>query len=293
MILKEKVKDMYPIDKDLLHKFIVEALYEDVHEGDHTSQACIQAGDRSKARLLVKGEGVIAGIEIAEAIFKHLDPDAIIDVKIKDGDDVQYGDEAFYIECNTRALLTGERLALNTMQRLSGIATLSARFAFEVEGLPVKILDTRKTTPLIRFLEKWAVKVGGCENYRTGLYDWIMIKDNHVDACGSLTEAINKVHQYLKDQNLDLGITVEVRNLVELQEVLKRGGINRIMLDNFELPILAEAVQHINGKFESEASGGVTLHTVRKIAETGVNFISVGALTHSAGTMDLSLKVIK
>ena len=284
---------MYPIDKDLLHKFIVEALYEDVHEGDHTSQACIQADARSRARLLVKDEGVIAGIEIAEAIFKHLDPTATIDVKIKDGDDVKYGDEAFYIECNTRALLTGERLALNTMQRLSGIATLSARFAFEVEGLPVKILDTRKTTPLIRFLEKWAVKVGGCENYRTGLYDWIMIKDNHVDACGSLTEAINKVHQYLKDNNLNLGITVEVRNLVELQEVLSRGGVNRIMLDNFELPILAEAVQHINGKFESEASGGVTLHTVRKIAETGVNYISVGALTHSAGTMDLSLKVIK
>lgn len=284
---------MYPIDKDLLHKFIVEALYEDVHEGDHTSQACIQADARSRARLLVKDEGVIAGIEIAEAIFKHLDPTATIDVKIKDGDDVKYGDEAFYIECNTRALLTGERLALNTMQRLSGIATLSARFAFEVEGLPVKILDTRKTTPLIRFLEKWAVKVGGCENYRTGLYDWIMIKDNHVDACGSLTEAINKVHQYLNDNNLNLGITVEVRNLVELQEVLSRGGVNRIMLDNFELPILAEAVQHINGKFESEASGGVTLHTVRKIAETGVNYISVGALTHSAGTMDLSLKVIK
>lgn len=293
MILKEKVKDMYPIDKDLLNKFIVEALYEDVHEGDHTSQACIQPDDHSRARLLVKGEGVIAGIKIAEAIFKHLDPNAIIDIKIKDGDDVQYGDEAFYIECNTRALLTGERLALNIMQRLSGIATLSARFAFEVEGLPVKILDTRKTTPLIRFLEKWAVKVGGCENYRTGLYDWIMIKDNHVDACGSLTEAINKVHQYLKDNNLNLGITVEVRNLVELQEVLTRGGINRIMLDNFELPILAEAVQHINGKFESEASGGVTLNTVRKIAETGVNYISVGALTHSAGTMDLSLKVIK
>lgn len=293
MILKEKAKDMYPIDKDLLNKFIVEALYEDVHEGDHTSQACIHADDRSRARLLVKGEGVIAGIEIAEAIFKHLDPNAIIDIKIKDGDDVQYGDEAFYIECNTRALLTGERLALNIMQRLSGIATLSARFAFEVEGLPVKILDTRKTTPLIRFLEKWAVKVGGCENYRTGLYDWIMIKDNHVDACGSLTEAINKVHQYLKDNNLNLGITVEVRNLVELQEVLTRGGINRIMLDNFELPILAEAVQHINGKFESEASGGVTLNTVRKIAETGVNYISVGALTHSASTMDLSLKVIK
>ena len=284
---------MYPIDQDLLQKFIIDALYEDVHEGDHTSLACIPADSRSRARLLVKGEGVIAGIAFAEAVFKHLDPTASIDIRIQDGQDVQYGDEAFYVECNSRALLTGERLVLNTMQRLSGVATLSSRFAFEVEGLPVKILDTRKTTPLMRFLEKWAVKTGGCDNYRTGLYDWIMIKDNHVDACGSITKAIDKVHEYLADNHLDLGITIEVRNLVELQEVLDRGGITRIMLDNFELPIMSEAVEHINGRFETEASGGVTLNTVRKIAETGVNYISVGALTHSAGTMDLSLKVIK
>ena len=284
---------MYPIDQDLLQKFIIDALYEDVHEGDHTSLACIPADSRSRARLLVKGEGVIAGIAFAEAVFKHLDPTASIDIRIQDGLDVQYGDEAFYVECNSRALLTGERLVLNTMQRLSGVATLSSRFAFEVEGLPVKILDTRKTTPLMRFLEKWAVKTGGCDNYRTGLYDWIMIKDNHVDACGSITKAIDKVHEYLADNHLDLGITIEVRNLVELQEVLDRGGITRIMLDNFELPIMSEAVEHINGRFETEASGGVTLNTVRKIAETGVNYISVGALTHSAGTMDLSLKVIK
>ncbi|HRO09051.1 MAG TPA: carboxylating nicotinate-nucleotide diphosphorylase [Saprospiraceae bacterium] len=284
---------MYPIDQDLLQKFIIDALYEDVHEGDHTSLACIPADSRSRARLLVKGEGVIAGIAFAEAVFKHLDPTASIDIRIQDGQDVQYGDEAFYVECNSRALLTGERLVLNTMQRLSGVATLSSRFAFEVEGLPVKILDTRKTTPLMRFLEKWAVKTGGCDNYRTGLYDWIMIKDNHVDACGSITKAIDKVHEYLADNHLDLGITIEVRNLVELQEVLDRGGITRIMLDNFELPIMSEAVAHINGRFETEASGGVTLNTVRKIAETGVNYISVGALTHSAGTMDLSLKVIK
>ncbi len=284
---------MYPIDQDLLQKFIIDALYEDVHEGDHTSLACIPADSRSRARLLVKGEGVIAGIAFAEAVFKHLDPTASIDIRIQDGQDVQYGDEAFYVECNSRALLTGERLVLNTMQRLSGVATLSSRFAFEVEGLPVKILDTRKTTPLMRFLEKWAVRTGGCDNYRTGLYDWIMIKDNHVDACGSITKAIDKVHEYLADNHLDLGITIEVRNLVELQEVLDRGGITRIMLDNFELPIMSEAVAHINGRFETEASGGVTLNTVRKIAETGVNYISVGALTHSAGTMDLSLKVIK
>ena len=284
---------MYPLDQNLLNQFIVEALYEDIHEGDHTSLACIPADDRSRAKLLVKAEGVIAGVAVAEAIFKHVDPTSTIDVKIKDGQDIQYGDIAFYVECNSQALLKAERLVLNTMQRMSGIATLSSRFAFEVEGLPVKILDTRKTTPLIRFLEKWAVRVGGCENYRTGLYDWIMIKDNHVDACGSHTEAISEVHKYLKANHLDLGITVEVRNLVELQEVLNKGGITRIMFDNFELPILAEAVAHVDKQFETEASGGVSLKTVRKIAETGVDYISVGALTHSAGTLDLSLKVIK
>lgn len=281
------------LDKIQLERFIYEGLYEDVREGDHTSLACIPSFDRSKARLLVKSEGVIAGIEIAEAIFRHVDPSAVLDIRIEDGEDVKYGDVAFYVECNTRALLKAERLVLNTMQRLSGIATLSSRFAFEVEGLPVKILDTRKTTPLMRFLEKWAVKIGGCENYRTGLYDWIMIKDNHVDACGSITEAISQVHAYLKSNNLDLNITVEVRNLVELHEVLQKGGVKRIMFDNFELPILVEAVAHVDGRFETEASGGVTLHTVRKIAETGVNYISAGALTHSAGCLDLSLKVMK
>jgi nicotinate-nucleotide pyrophosphorylase (carboxylating) len=281
------------IDHELLHQFIIDGLYEDIHEGDHTSLACIPADDRTHARLLVKAEGVIAGIAVAEAIFKHVDPTSTIDIKLNDGQDVKYGDVAFYVECNSQALLKAERLVLNTMQRLSGVATLSSRFAFEVGDLPVKVLDTRKTTPLMRFLEKWAVTIGGCENYRTGLYDWIMIKDNHVDACGSHTEAISKVHEYLKANQLDLGITVEVRNLVELEEVLNKGGITRIMFDNFEVPILREAVAHVNRRFETEASGGVTLHTVRKIAETGVDYISVGALTHSAGTLDLSLKVIK
>jgi nicotinate-nucleotide pyrophosphorylase (carboxylating) len=281
------------IDHELLHQFIIDGLYEDIHEGDHTSLACIPSDDRTHARLLVKAEGVIAGIAVAEAIFKHVDPTSTIDIKLNDGQDVKYGDVAFYVECNSQALLKAERLVLNTMQRLSGVATLSSRFAFEVGDLPVKILDTRKTTPLMRFLEKWAVRIGGCENYRTGLYDWIMIKDNHVDACGSNTEAISKVHEYLKANQLDLGITVEVRNLVELEEVLTKGGITRIMFDNFEVPILREAVAHVNRRFETEASGGVTLHTVRKIAETGVDYISVGALTHSAGTLDLSLKVIK
>ena len=281
------------ISKAQIEKFIDEALHEDVKDGDHTSLACIPADGRSKARLLVKDPGVIAGVELAEMIFKRLDPTATIDVRIKDGSDVFYGDEAFYVECNSQALLKAERLVLNTMQRMSGIATMSSRFAVEVDGLDVKILDTRKTTPLLRFLEKWAVRIGGGTNYRDGLYDWIMIKDNHVDACGSITSAVQQVHQYFKKTGKELGITVEVRNLVELYEVLDVGGVTRIMLDNFEIPILREAVAIIDGRFEAEASGGITLNTVRKIAETGVDFISVGALTHSAGQLDLSLKVMK
>lgn len=276
-----------------INEFIDAALAEDVGSGDHTSKACIPADSRSKARLLVKDEGVIAGVKLAEMILKKVDSTAITEIVLPDGSDIKYGDVAFYAECNTRALLKAERLILNSLQRMSGIATLSSRFAFEVEDLDVKILDTRKTTPLIRFLEKWAVHIGGCTNYRVGLYDWIMIKDNHIDACGSITKAIDKVHEYLNANHLDLGITVEVRNLVEVREVMDRGGITRIMFDNFELPILAEAVAHVDKKFETEASGGVTLSTVRKIALTGVDFISVGALTHSAGTLDMSLKVIK
>jgi nicotinate-nucleotide pyrophosphorylase (carboxylating) len=281
------------LDKDQLHHFIVQGLEEDVRTGDHTSLACISANSRSTARLLVKSDGVIAGVEIAEAIFRYVDPQAEFNIIITDGNDVGSGDVAFYVTCNSQALLKAERLVLNTMQRLSGIATLSSRFAFEVADLPVRILDTRKTTPLLRFLEKWAVNLGGCDNYRAGLYDWIMIKDNHIDACGSITAAIDRVHQYLDTQKMDLGITVEVRNLVELQEVLDTGGVTRIMFDNFEIPILSEAVAHVNGRFETEASGGITLQTVRKIAQTGVDYISVGALTHSAGCLDLSLKVVK
>jgi nicotinate-nucleotide pyrophosphorylase (carboxylating) len=284
---------MKGIDKAQVDWFIQAALDEDIKDGDHTSLACIPAESRSKAKLLVKDDGVIAGVELAKKIFLTLDPNAVFEEIISDGSDITYGDIVFYVECNTQALLKGERLALNVMQRMSGIATLSSRFAFEVEGLPVTILDTRKTTPLLRFLEKWAVKIGGCENYRIGLYDWIMIKDNHVDACGSLTKAIDAVQEYLRKTGKNLNITVEVRNLVEVEEVLNRGGITRIMFDNFELPILREAVQHVNKRFETEASGGVSLSTVRKIALTGVDYISVGALTHSAGTLDLSLKVMK
>jgi nicotinate-nucleotide pyrophosphorylase (carboxylating) len=284
---------MHEIDPQELDWFITEALSEDVGDGDHTSLACIPGNKIENAKLLVKDVGVIAGVEFARAVFLHLDPDTKFEVFIEDGMDVEEGDIAFEVECNAQALLQGERLVLNTMQRMSGIATMASRFAVEVEDLDVEILDTRKTTPLMRFLEKWAVRIGGCTNYRIGLYDWIMIKDNHIDACGSITKAIQKVHEYLKKNKLALNITVEVRNLVELHEVLAIGGVTRIMLDNFELPILAEAVATVGDKFETEASGGVNLNTVRKIAETGVDYVSVGALTHSAGTLDMSLKVIK
>ncbi|MCB0564894.1 MAG: carboxylating nicotinate-nucleotide diphosphorylase [Phaeodactylibacter sp.] len=282
-----------PTTEALIEDFIVRALAEDVGDGDHTSLACIPADARSKAVLLVKDPGILAGVAMAERIFAHVDPSATMEVHIKDGRHVSYGDVAFTVECNTQALLKAERLVLNTMQRMSGIATLSNRFLFEVEDLPVRILDTRKTTPTLRFLEKWAVSLGGCENYRDGLYDRIMIKDNHIDACGGITQAIEQTVAYLKEKNLELPITVEVRNLVELYEVLEVGQVDRIMLDNFELPILAEAVAVINKRYESEASGGVNIHTVRKIAQTGVDYVSVGALTHSAVSLDLSLKVVK
>jgi nicotinate-nucleotide pyrophosphorylase (carboxylating) len=289
-----KSADAFPEDFEReLDNFIRLALAEDVGDGDHTSLACISPASRSGARLLVKDAGVIAGLAIARKIFMLVDPRATFEERIADGSDVSVGDVAFVVHCDTRALLKAERVTLNIMQRLSGIATLSSRFAFEVEDLPVKILDTRKTTPLMRFLEKWAVKLGGCENYRSGLYDRIMIKDNHADACGGHRQAIERVHAYLREQQQDLPITVEVRNLVELQEVLDTGGIQRIMFDNFELPLLAEAVAHVANRFETEASGGVTIHTVRRIAQTGVDYISVGALTHSAASFDLSLKIIK
>jgi nicotinate-nucleotide pyrophosphorylase (carboxylating) len=280
------------LDPDALDKFITDALAEDIGSGDHTSLACIDPDSRTKAKLLVKDIGIIAGVDFAKKVFEKLDPKASFDIKIEDGKDIHYGDIVFFVECNTQALLKAERLVLNAMQRMSGIATLSSRFAFEIADTNTKILDTRKTTPLLRFLEKWAVRIGGCYNYRFGLYDWIMIKDNHIDACGGIKNAIEQSNKYLKDKNLDLNITVEVRNLVELYEVLEVGNVKRIMLDNFEIPLLTEAVQIIDKRFETEASGGVTLQTVRNIAMTGVDFISSGALTHSAGSLDLSLKLV-
>lgn len=273
--------------------FIKAGLAEDVGPADHTSQACIDPDSVSTAKLLIKEHGVVAGVALAKLCFQQVDEQTVFKQHIDDGADVFEGDVVFHVTCNTQSLLKAERLVLNSMQRMSGIATLSSRFAVEAEGTNVKILDTRKTTPLIRHLEKWAVRIGGCVNYRDGLYDWIMIKDNHVDASGGIKPAIEKVQTYLKRNGLDLGVTIEVRNLVELYEVLEVGQVTRIMLDNFEVPILGEAVKIIDGRFESEASGGIELANVAAYAATGVNYISVGALTHSAGSLDMSLKIVK
>ena len=286
------MQNEYWIDEPLIRQFIEEALYEDVHEGDVTSLACIPAGNRDRAVLKVKADGVLAGVAFAKRVFEVVDPSSRMEVFKQDGDFIQFGDVAFEVECNSQALLKAERLVLNTMQRMSGIATLSREYATAVSGLKVKILDTRKTTPLFRYFEKWAVKIGGCENYRIGLYDWFMIKDNHVDACGSLTQAIERVAAYQKTLGLSFGVTVEVRNLEELEEVLGVGKVTRIMLDNFDLQLMRKAVKMVGGRFEVEASGGVTLKGLRKIALTGVDYISSGALTHSAGSLDLSLKVV-
>lgn len=282
----------YQVDEVLLQDFVARGLAEDIGSGDVTSLACIDPDSVSTAKLLIKDDGVLAGLEVAKHVFTYLDPNAELIMHKHDGEWAHFGDIGFEVRCKTQALLQGERLALNTMQRMSGIATLSNAFKFEVEDLPVKILDTRKTTPLIRFLEKWAVQLGGCHNYRFGLYDWFMIKDNHVEACGSIQKAIERVHAYQQKNNLNLGITVEVRNLVELHDTLAVGGITRIMLDNFELPLMKEAVEIINKRFEVEASGGVDLHTVRPIALTGVDYISSGALTHHATSLDISLKIV-
>lgn len=274
-----------------LKDFAQRAFLEDLStDGDHTAKACIPADAIARARLLVKDKGILAGVEAAEFLIRYLIPNAKIDFLLRDGDAIQHGDIAFYLEAPAQLIVQIERTVLNTMQRMSGIATLTRQYVDLIADLPTRLLDTRKTTPTLRFLEKWAVRIGGGENYRDGLYDRIMIKDNHTDYCGNIIKAIEKVHKYLKTNNLDLPITVEVRNLEELEQVLSIGGIERIMLDNFDLATLAKAVERIDKKFQTEASGGVNLHTLRPIALTGVDYISVGALTHSFQSLDLSLK---
>jgi len=281
---------MDKINPKELQNFIENALYEDVRDGDHTSLACVPTDAEGKAHLLVKDEGILAGVELAKQIFDYVDDGFEIEVLLEDGTAVQYGDIAFKVYGKSQQILKAERLVLNAMQRMSGIATLSNRFVKAVEGLEVQILDTRKTTPLLRFLEKWAVRIGGATNYRYGLYDRIMIKDNHIDFCGSISKAVEQTVAYLQKNKLDLEITLEVRNMDELKEVMTVGQVNRIMLDNFDTTTMRKAVDLIDKQFEVEASGGITLDNVRSYAETGVDFISSGALTHSYQSLDLSLK---
>ena len=272
--------------------FVALAIQEDIKDGDHSALACIPSNARGKAKLLVKENGIIAGIEVAKEIFKAFDESVVIEQLLTDGDAVKYGDIAFYVEGYSKQLLSAERLVLNVMQRMSAIATLTNKFVVEIGELPTKILDTRKTTPLIRFLEKQAVKIGGGENHRMGLYDMVMLKDNHVDFAGGIENAIHKTKQYLAAKNLNLKIEIETRNLEEVKAVLAIGGVDRIMLDNFSHEDLRTAVSLINGNYETEASGGINLSTVRSYAECGVDFVSSGALTHSVHNLDLSLKAV-
>ncbi len=277
------------MQKELL-EFIDRIYKEDVREGDHTSLSCIPADAEGRARLIVKDEGIIAGIELAEMIFQYVDPSLKIEVLIADGKAVKYGDIAFTVSGKVQAILRAERLVLNCMQRMSGIATMAFTYMEAVKGTDAKVLDTRKTAPGMRIIEKWAVRIGGAYNHRMGLYDMIMIKDNHHDFKGGITPAILATQAYLKEKNLDIKVEIEVRNLEELQEVLDVGQVDRILLDNMDVPTTIEAVKLVNGRFETESSGGITLATIRGYAETGVDFISVGALTHSYRSMDMSLK---
>jgi nicotinate-nucleotide pyrophosphorylase (carboxylating) len=274
-------------------RIIAGALQEDVHDGDHTTLSTIPADAIQRARCIFKDEGTVAGVDLARRIFHELDPSMKFEKLVEDGSQVKFGDIIFYVEGKTQAILTGERLVLNLMQRMSGIATMTRKMASQLEGLNTKLLDTRKTTPLIRHLEKWAVKIGGGENHRFGLYDMIMIKDNHVDYAGGIEQAIHRAQNYLKAKGLDLKIEVETRNLDEVKEVLRVGGIHRIMLDNMSAELMKEAVALIGGRFETEASGNIVFENLREKALSGVDFISMGALTHSVRSMDISLKAVK
>ncbi|HRH01322.1 MAG TPA: carboxylating nicotinate-nucleotide diphosphorylase [Bacteroidia bacterium] len=276
-----------------IQDFIPNALAEDIGDGDHTSLACIPSFAKSKAHLLVKENGILAGVEIAKQIFKHVDDSLTVTVFINDGATVVKGDVAFHVEGKAQSILKAERLVLNCMQRMSGIATSTKAIVTKLSGLPTKVLDTRKTTPGMRLLEKMAVKIGGGENHRFGLYDMIMIKDNHSDYAGGVVKAIVAANEYLKQHRLNLKIEVEARNLEEVNQILATGAINRIMLDNFSIADLKTAVALIGGKYETEASGGITIETIREYALCGVDYISVGALTHSVKSMDLSLKAIQ
>ena len=274
----------------MLDEIIRNALQEDIGTGDFSTLSCVPKEAKGSAQLIVKENGVLAGIEVAKRIYEIYDPSLLFKVLKFDGDSVKKGDIAFRVAGSSQSILTTERLVLNCLQRMSGIATLTAKIKKEIEGSSSIILDTRKTTPGIRFLEKWAVKIGGGQNHRFGLYDMIMLKDNHIDYAGGITAAIQRTNAFLISAKKDLKIEIEVRNTKELEEVLRVGGVDRIMLDNFSPENLKEALKIIPSTYETEASGGITLENIRAYADTNVNYISVGALTHSVKSLDLSLK---
>jgi len=279
------------LNRESILEIVERALIEDLGDGDHTSLATVPEQGHGKARLLVKDDGVLAGVELAEIIFKRVDPKLQMEVLIKDGARINKGDIAFYVEGPSRSILSAERLVLNFMQRMSGIATKTDELASIIAHIPTKLLDTRKTTPGIRLMEKWAVKIGGGHNHRFALYDMVMIKDNHIDYAGGIQQAIERTHQYLKSKNKSLKIEIETRNLAEVKQVLADGRVDRIMLDNFTPDQIREALSIIDSdKFETEASGGINANSILAYAETGVDYISSGALTHSFKSLDLSLK---
>ncbi|WP_299103835.1 carboxylating nicotinate-nucleotide diphosphorylase [uncultured Tenacibaculum sp.] len=282
-------KEQFEKELDLI---IANAIREDIGDGDHTSLSCIPATATGKAKLLVKDEGTIAGIEFAKKVFAYVDKDLKVETLIEDGEKVKHGDIVFYVEGKSQSILMAERLVLNAMQRMSAIATKTRFFADLLEGTKTKVLDTRKTTPGIRALEKWAVKIGGGENHRFALYDMVMIKDNHIDFAGGITQAITKTKKYLAEKGLDIKIIVEARDLEEIKEILSNEGVYRILIDNFNYEDTRKAVALIGDTCLTESSGGINEKTIREYAECGVDFISSGALTHSVYNLDLSLKAV-
>lgn len=275
---------------ELEDRLIDLAFAEDIGDGDHTTLCCIPDTAMGKSHLLIKEDGILAGVEVAKRVFARFDPTMQVEVLIGDGAHVKKGDIAMVVTGKVRSLLQTERLMLNIMQRMSGIATMTAKYVERLKGTKTHVLDTRKTTPGLRMLEKQAVKIGGGMNHRIGLFDMILLKDNHVDFAGGIANAINRCHEYLKEKGLDLKIEIEVRNFDELQQAMDCGGINRIMLDNFSVENTKKAVEMVSGKYEIESSGGITFDTIRDYAECGVDFISVGALTHSVKGLDMSFK---
>lgn len=278
-------------DESKILEIVEIALKEDIGDGDHTSLSTVPSNATGRAKLLVKDKGVLAGVELAKMIFKRVDPNLKVEQILNDGDQVNHGDIAFHVSGSSRSILSSERLVLNFMQRMSGIATKTYELSSLIEDLPTQLLDTRKTTPCVRLMEKWAVRIGGGNNHRFALYDMIMIKDNHVDYAGGIKNAILRTNQYLRENHKDLRIEIETRNLDEVKQVLAIGDVDRIMLDNFTPAEIVEALKLIDRhEFETEASGGIDATTIRSYAETGVDFISSGALTHSYQSLDLSLK---